>query len=106
MKRAALFFAVAMLMVGASFAWTSASGDGQGGEAGPNQSMAVCSSVLAVFAASAQTPARAAGQGRYWASSWATNTSHGIYVVDTQTGEVFSVTNESKPMSLGKPAGK
>ena len=53
MKRAALFFAAAMLTVGASTAWTIASNRGQEGEAGGNQSLAVCSSLLAVFAATA-----------------------------------------------------
>jgi hypothetical protein len=56
--------------------------------------------------ANAQPPARAADHGRYWASSWATNVAHGVYVVDTQTGEVFSVVNEGRPTSLGKPTSK
>jgi hypothetical protein len=51
----------------------------------------------------AQQPGQAAAPGRYWATSWGTHLGHGVYVVDTQTGEVFSVTNEDRPKSLGKP---
>src|SRR4051812_7099463 len=48
---AALLFATAMLMVGGSTAWTILSKRGEGGEAGGNQSLSVCCSVLFVFAA-------------------------------------------------------
>jgi hypothetical protein len=53
MRTAALLFAAAMLLVGGSLAWTIVSNRGQGGEAGGNQSLAVCCSVLFVLAASA-----------------------------------------------------
>lgn len=56
--------------------------------------------------ANAQPPARAAEQGRYSVTSWAMNAAHGAYVVDTQTGEVFLVSGDLKPTSLGKPTSK
>lgn len=41
--------------------------------------------------------------GRYQISSWATgNGLHGAYIVDNQTGEVYSVDDGRKPRSLGK----
>ena len=58
----------------------------------------------------AQPAAKPAEVGRYQISAWGTgqmspagklSVANGAYIIDTQTGEVFSVANEGKPKSIG-----
>ncbi len=53
--------------------------------------------------------------GRYQISAWSVGApdptgkmrvSHGAYIIDSQSGEVFTTTNEGKPKSIGSVAEK
>jgi hypothetical protein len=59
--------------------------------------------------------AKPAEVGRYQISSWALGYGHskalgesqrGAYVLDTQTGEVYLVEGDKKPVAIGKAGGK
>ena len=68
--------------------------------------------------ADAQPPAAAAKPaeaGRYQVSAWGTSqfvpgspvqVVHGAYIVDSQTGDVYSTTNAEKPKRVGSVGGK
>jgi hypothetical protein len=63
----------------------------------------------------AAQPAKPADGGRYQISAWGVGqmtpagkmqVANGAYIIDTQTGEVFSVANEGKPKPVGSVAEK
>lgn len=62
----------------------------------------------------AQPPAKAAEHGRYQISAWGysspqaggTVTEHGAYIIDTMSGDVFSVNRDSDPKPVGTVAKK
>lgn len=80
--------------------------------------VAIVLSTSATPQAVAQPPK--AGESHYQISSWAypaayeggmrngrsTVGSHGAYIVNTQSGEIYVVTEEGKPSPLGKVGGK
>ncbi len=52
-----------------------------------------------------QEPKKLEGSGRFQMSAWAMSSNagvHGAYVIDTQTGKVWSIINEHEPKLIGE----
>ena len=56
---------------------------------------------LRMPSADAQEPAKATAGHRYQLQTFGTNTHFGAYIIDQQTGQVFYIDQNNKPMPLG-----